>query len=195
MKTVEEMKASIHAFCLEVCKEIGPDVAAKLPNGMILERDQNAWSIFASLGEGHGLTHLVVFYPDMRDDDGRLLAFYVLSGLSERDAVEAQLAETVFWERKFNEECEAHINSIEQYGTALQAATEMMERQKTVIDLQDSRATKLQALSMAVINKLPLHDYTTEKNEDCYLPKAFVDSLGDLELLIESHKKGAQDGK
>ncbi len=57
-------------------------------------------------------------------------------------------------------------------------------------DAVQAALAEIHAKATIVIDRLPLHDYTTDKNEDCYLPKSFIDSLGDLELLIESQKKG-----
>ena len=95
MKTVEEMRESVLAYCETVCPNVGDrfDISecAKLLH-VVHAGDWHQWQIHCPIFNGGGYTWMAVFkvspYPSCTD----FVDFYRLLGLSERDAV-AELRE------------------------------------------------------------------------------------------------------
>ena len=109
------------AYCETVCPSNWDEF--KIPNGLFIQHTESMYSVFAQLGSGR------IFYVNLDGEhpaDCDVIAMHSLLGLSERDAVADERLQTDFWERKFNEECEAHIISIEQYQAKNAALVEVL---------------------------------------------------------------------
>jgi len=188
MKTVEEKRKEVIAYCEEHCPNVGDFSRVRLLGIGKIERtsevgfdphyDGKIWAIFA-----HGGGNILYFIHE--DSDEAIIDFaYMLFGFAERDAVADEKARLL---KRYR----ARIKRLR---------ADDAETHRIQIEVKDERIAALQAKSAALVEALEeikkVHGfaYTYGDGFSNVTDKRLNSTGVAIEKVIEAHKKGGVQG-